>query len=89
MTRRERREELERLKARPSPWTDEQWREWAAVAAADVLDRGYAAPRQPNGTYPVDRSFAVAGRCLVVGPGWDAFIREIGSRAASHIEVAP
>lgn len=79
MTRRERREELSRLHDRPTPWTDEMWRKWAAVSAADILDRGEA--------------FAVGhapgkGRSsvLVTGPFGDPLTREIGSRAASHLE---
>lgn len=79
MTRRERRARLETLVERPSPWTDEMWREWAAVSAADILDRGNA--------------FAVGhapgkGRSsvLVTGPFGSPLTREIGSRAASEIE---
>lgn len=82
-----RRERLEALKARPAPWTDAEWREWAAVAAADVLDRGYARlERDDDGNYLIDRAFSVAGRTLVVGPGWHTFTREVGSRAASYAE---
>lgn len=88
MTRRERNQLLEQLKSRPNPWTDEQWREWAAVAAADVMDRGFAAQRQPDGSYPMDYAFAVSGHTLVVGPGWNALTREIGSRAASFLEAS-
>lgn len=90
-TRRRRRETLEALKRRPTPWTDAQWREWAAVAAADVLDRGYARPeRDPTtGRHYTDHAFAVGHRVLVVGPGWDALAREIGARAARHIKEVP
>lgn len=79
MSRRERRIELDGLFHRPTPWTDEMWREWAAVSAADILDRGEA--------------FAVGhapgkGRSsvLVTGPFGDPLTREIGSRAARYLE---
>lgn len=85
---------LEGLKARPNPWTGEQWREWAAVQAAEVMDRGHAAPRQPDGTYPMDYAFEIhhnpskhRSSTMVVGPGWNAFTHEVGGRAADYAEV--
>lgn len=80
MSRRDRRIQLDHLRTRPSHWTDEMWREWAAVSAADILDRGLA--------------FAVGhapgkGRSsvLVTGPFPDPFTREVGSRAAQFATV--
>lgn len=81
-----RRADLTRLEARPTPWTDEQWREWASVKAAEIMDRGYAGPRLADGTYPMDYAFAVSGHMLTVGPGWNAVRRELGHRAADALE---
>ncbi len=79
MTRRERRERLERLVLRPSPWTDEMWREWAEVSASDILDRG--------GAFAIGHAPG-KGRSsvLVVGPFGDPLSREIGSRAAYEMK---
>lgn len=89
MDRRSRRALLETLKDRPTPWTDAEWREWAAVEAAEIMDRGYARlQRDPvTGNYIMDRAFAIGSRTIVVGPGWKAFEREIGTRASRFIEV--
>ncbi len=79
MTRRERRARLEHLWMRPSPWTDEMWREWAAVSAANILDRGeaFAVGHAPGKGW---------SSILVTGPFGDPLTREIGSRAAHELK---
>ena len=55
------------------------WREWAAVSASDILDRGEA--------FAVGHA-AGKGRSsvLVTGPFGDPLTREIGSRAAYEVQ---
>lgn len=76
MERRQRRQRLEELQQRATPWTNEQWREWAAVAAADILDRGEAFAVGHNPGRPRQSSV------IVVGPFGDPTRRELGGRAA-------
>lgn len=79
--------DLIRLKHRPTPWNDGQWREWASVQAADILDHGRAG-RHPDGTIYLDHAFRVGRRVLVCGPfNTDTTRLELGGRAADLIEL--
>jgi hypothetical protein len=78
-----RRQRIRRLHDRPTPWTFGEWLEWAEAVAVDKLARGEAFSIGTMASQP-DRA-----RVLVSVDRPDprrTFRREIGARAADHIE---
>jgi hypothetical protein len=78
-----RRQRIRHLHDRPTPWTFGEWLEWAEAVAVDKLARGEAFSIAAMPSKP-DRA-----RVLVSVDRPDprrTFRREIGARAADHIE---
>jgi hypothetical protein len=82
--RAQRRQRIDTLTGRPSPWTFAEWLEWAEAVAADKLARGESFLIAAQASHP-NRARSMTETTTA---GRYAFRWEIGARAAHHAEEA-
>jgi hypothetical protein len=83
-----RRQRIDTLTGRPSPWTFTEWLEWAEAVAADKLARAESFAVHATAHHP-DRARVLIDQTWIADPETVALRREIGRRALDHAESPP